>query len=124
MLQDVLCSYHISKAECLPLFDFQPCAQAAGLEEVFETLSAVDFSESQASFYRQKSLSVEQVRELASKTWSDRQGGAVEIMDPSRFSDAIPKRTDSEELLAACSCRRGKDPNLAEDSGAMGRGRR
>ena len=49
------------------------------------TLSAVNFSEFQASFHRQKSLSVEQVRELASKTWSNRQGDAVEIIDPSHL---------------------------------------
>ena len=85
-LQEALRAFHKNQAECLPVFDFQSCAQAAGLEQVFVTLSAVDFSESQASFHRQKSLSVEQVRELTSKTWCERAGdSAVAVTDLGRL---------------------------------------
>ena len=100
-LQEALCADHKNKGECLPLFDFQPSAQASGLDDVFVTLSALNFGETQAAFHRRKALSAKQVRELASKTWSERQQNAVEITDLSRLLQFPNGRAAKSSLLLA-----------------------
>ena len=59
-------------AKRLPLFDFQSGGESVGLDEVFVTLSTLDFRELQAILSETKRLSAEEIRELASKTWSER----------------------------------------------------
>ena len=101
-LQDALCADHQNKARCLPLFDFQQTSQASGLDDVFVTLSALNFGDTQAVFHQRKSISAKQVREMASKTWSERQGGeAVEVTDLSRLLQFPNGRAARSCLLLA-----------------------
>ena len=48
-LQRALRAHHLNAAERTPLLDFQSSAQAVGLKEVFVTLSALSFGDTQAS---------------------------------------------------------------------------
>ena len=102
-LQEALCEFHQNKADRLPLFDFQPhAAQAAGLDEVFVTLSAIDFHDAQTTYERQKSLSAKQLRRLASKSWCERlDSNAVEITDVSRLLRCPSGRVARSSLLLA-----------------------
>ena len=84
-LQDALRTYHINTARCLPLFDFHSGAEAVGLDMVFVTLSALNFSEIQSMFARQKELSAKELRELASKTWMERREDVEEITGVDRL---------------------------------------
>ena len=84
-LQDALRTYHTNTARCLPLFDFHSGAEAVGLDEVFVTLSALNFSEIQSMFARQKELSAKELRELASKTWMERREDVEEITGVDRL---------------------------------------
>ena len=80
-LQRALRKFHSRKARRLPLFDFQPGGESIGLDEVFVTLSTLDFRELQAMFAETKRLSAEKIRELASKTWSERREKVQEITE-------------------------------------------
>ena len=84
-LQDALRAYHRQKARRLPLFDFQSGGESVGLDEVFVTLSTLDFRELQLMFSERKHLSVETIRELASKTWSERRQDAQEVTELNRL---------------------------------------
>ena len=71
------------------------------MEEVFVTLSTLDFREVQSMFSERKRLSAEKIRELASKTWSERRENVEEITDLKRLlqlSDG--KQADGTLLLA------------------------
>ena len=83
-LQDALRTYHRQKARRLPLFDFQS-GESVGLDEVFVTLSTLDFRELQLMFAEQKHFPVETIRELASKTRSERRQDAQEVMELNRL---------------------------------------
>ena len=84
-LQDALRSYHRQKAKRMPLFDFQSGGESVGLDEVFVTLSTLDFRELQLMFAERKHLSAETIRELASKTWSERRQDAQEVTELNRL---------------------------------------
>ena len=84
-LQRALRKFHSRKARCLPLFDFQSGGESIGLDEVFVTLSTLDFRELQAMFAETKRLSADEVRELASKTWSERRENVKEITELKRL---------------------------------------
>ena len=58
-LQRALRKFHSRKARRLPLFDFQSGGESIGLDEVFVTLSTLDFRELQAMFAETKRLSAE-----------------------------------------------------------------
>ena len=84
-LQKSLRKFHKQKARRLPLFDFQSGGESVGLDEVFVTLSTLDFRELQSMFVEGKRLSAEKMRELASKTWSERRENVQEITDLTRL---------------------------------------
>ena len=84
-LQRMLRKFHSRKARRLPLFDFQSGGKSVGLEEVFITLSTLDFHELQAMFSETKRLSAEEIRELASKTWCERRENVQEITELKRL---------------------------------------
>ena len=84
-LQRALRKFHSRKARRLPLFDFHPSGDPVGLDEVFVTLSTLDFRELQAMFAETKRLSAEKIRELASKTWSERRENVQEITELKRL---------------------------------------
>ena len=100
-LQEALRMFHKQKARRCQLFDFQWSGESVGLDEVFVTLSTLDFREVQSMFSERKRLSVERIREQASKTWSERRAKVEEIMDLKRLlqlSDG--KQADGTLLLA------------------------
>ena len=84
-LQRALRKFHSRKARRLPLFDFQSGGESIGLDEIFVTLSTLDFRELQAMFAETKRLSAEKIRELASKTWSERRENVQEITELKRL---------------------------------------
>ena len=84
-LQRMLRKFHCRKARRLPLFDFQSGGKSVGLEEVFITLSTLDFHELQAMFAETKRLSAKEIRELASKTWCERRENVQEITELKRL---------------------------------------
>ena len=84
-LQRALRKFHSRKARRLPLFDFQSGGESIGLDEVFVTLSTLNFRELQAMFAETKRLSAENIRELASKTWSERRENLHEITELKRL---------------------------------------
>ena len=100
-LQEALRMFHRRKARRCQLFDFQSSGESVGLDEVFVTLSTLNFREVQSMFSERKRLSAERIRELASKTWSERRENVEEITDLKRLlqlSDG--KQADGTLLLA------------------------
>ena len=100
-LQEALRTFHRRKARRCQLFDFQSSGESVGLDEVFVALSTLDFREVQSMFSERKRLSAERIRELASKTWSERRENVEEITDLKRLlqlSDG--KQADGTLLLA------------------------
>ena len=100
-LQEALRMFHRQKARRCQLFDFQSSGESVGLDKVFVTLSSLDFREVQSMFSERKRLSVERIRELASKTWSERRENVEEITDLKRLLQlSNGKQADGTLLLA------------------------
>ena len=100
-LQEALRTFHRRKARRCQLFDFQSSGESVGLDEVFVTLSTLDLRELQSMFSERKRLSAERIRELASKTWSERRENVEEITDLKRLLQVSNgKQADGTLLLA------------------------
>ena len=100
-LQEALRTFHRRKARRCQLFDFQSSGESVGLDEVFVALSTLDFREVQSMFSEKKRLSAERIRELASKTWSERRENVEEITDLKRLLQlSNGKQADGTLLLA------------------------
>ena len=98
-LQNALRAHHQKNAQCVSLFDFQLSAPASGLEEVFVTLTALNFGDVQSAFKRSEFISAEEVRQLASKTWSERRANAEEGTDLTRLLRLPDGRVSRSNLL-------------------------
>ena len=83
-VQDALRTFLRLKVRRTKLFEFSG-ESAVGLDDVFVTLSAIDFGELKSMFDEQKGLSTDKIRELASKTWSERRENVQEITDLKRL---------------------------------------
>ena len=110
-LQKALRNFHTQKARRLPLFDFQSGGESVGLDEVFVTLSTLDFRDLQSMFAEGKRLSAEKIRELASKTWCERREHAQEITDLERLL-RLPNGQPADGTLLLAQAAGGKTLTL------------